>query len=158
MLSVLSCTCSVSHWSHPKESVWIMSYSFLQQKVSWNHITNAVQTHFYPKTSGEAPQDLSKKAGGIIFCHMATPKPGGPFTSHSEDYWSWSEFVAARLHSSLCRFHWNYLPKTYFTSFVKSQVPSAGNGCWVLHKAQQKLVRKDPTIREGIAEVEAAEP
>lgn len=141
MLSVTSCTGSVSYWSHPKKSVWRMTYSVLQQKIYWNHIMNAVQICFHPTASGEVSQHLSKEAGDIILCEMATPKLGSPFTKHAEVYWSWIEFVAAHSHFFHFRFHWKNLPKARFTDFVKSQVPSARHGCWELHTAEQKWTR-----------------
>lgn len=75
------------------------------------------------------PNTSPRKQEILFSCQMATPEPGAPLTNHSEDYWSWNEFVAAYLPFFHLRLHWTYLPKVCFTDFVKSQVPSARHGC-----------------------------
>lgn len=104
-------------------------------------------SRFHPTDPGDISQHCSKKAGDIILCQTATPKPGAPFTNHSEDYWSWSEFVAAHLQFFHLRFHWNYLPKAYFKDFLKSHVLSGQT--WLL-RAPQSRNGQDPTIQEGL--------
>lgn len=79
---------------------------------------SVVQICLLPTATEEVSQHLSKKAGDIILCQIFTPKLGAPFRNHSEDYWSWSEFMAAPLLFFLFRFHWN-LPKACFTDFCK---------------------------------------
>lgn len=83
-----------------------LQFSTADSKISWNYIMNAVQICFHSTASGEVSQYLSKKAGDIVVCEMATPKFGAPFINHSEDYWSWIEFVAAHSRFFHFRFHW----------------------------------------------------